>query len=356
MDHYTLLRETALHNFDKLLNYWGVSYQKIGEIEYDFINPTRDDTDFGACRFNIKKGIGADFAGHQFSAKDFSSFGPGFTKEDFSWIGEAGADTNSGFDIIGLCGRLHKINNYKESAGRLALDIKDIDNNVGIVKPTRDIIKKKQQQLELENLTRIRYANETWERCSSISNGEASNSIGRLYLQKRGIRIQINDKIKFHRRIINKEAGRPLPTLLFRISKEPNGELTAIHRIYLDEDGNKANINTPKMALGPIKGAGIWFGEIKDKLYIAEGPENALSLLCMGKSPVVSTINATNFPNLSIPENVKIIVLCPDNDKAGIYNTKKALKTYAKKGRKIIVKFPRQGKDWNDILLERQNG
>lgn len=348
MDHYTLLRETALHNFDKLLNYWGVSYQKIGEIEYDFINPTRDDTDFGACRFNIKKGIGADFAGHQFSAKDFSSFGPGFTKEDFSWIGES---TNSGFDIIGLCGRLHKINNYKESAGRLALDIKEIDNNVGIEKPTRDTIKKKQQQLELENLTRIRYAAETWEKCKDIS-----NTIGEYYLRKRGISIQINNQIKFHGQILNKESNRFLPTLLFRVSNKSDGELVAIHRIYLNSNGEKANVINQKMALGPIKGAGIWFGEVKDKLYISEGPENALSILCMGKSPVVSTINATNFPNLSIPENVKIIVLCPDNDKAGISNTKKALKTYAKKGRKIIVKFPRQGKDWNDILLERQNG
>lgn len=349
MDQYTLLRETALHNFDKLLLYWGIHYQKIGEIEYDFINPSRNDTDFGACRFNIKKGIGADFAGHKFSDEDFAKFGQGFTKEDFSFLGESGQDTNSGFDVIGLCGRLHKINNYKESAGRLALDIKEID---GIVKPTVALIKKKQEQLELDNLNRIKYAAQTWNKCSPIC-----DTIGENYFRGRGIDVQSLRGVKFHRQILNREINKFTPTALFKVSSRPEGDLQAIHRIYLSADCcKKAEVSQPKMALGPIKGAGIWFGEVKDKLYIAEGPENALSIVCMGKSPVVSTINATNFSNLSIPENVKVIVLCPDNDKAGIANTKKAMKAYAKKGRKIIVKFPREGKDWNDILLERQNG
>ena len=45
---YDQLREKALANFELLLNHWGIEFQLIGEHEYDFLNPTRQDDNFGA--------------------------------------------------------------------------------------------------------------------------------------------------------------------------------------------------------------------------------------------------------------------------------------------------------------------
>ena len=351
MNRYTILRETALLNFERLLEYWGIQYYKVDSNEYDFINPLRNDTNFGACRFNTKKGIGADFAGTAITDDQFASFGSGFTKEDFVFVGDNGADTNRGFDIIGLCGRLFKIDNYQESASRLIDNLKEIDKHKNILKITPKLIKEKEQERELLSLKKLNTAKHTWSKCEYIQ-----NTLGETYLKNRGIYISGEDgAIKYKERIYNSETSSFIPALLFYVSEQRGSDLTAIHRIYLSEDGKKANLNQPKMALGIIKGSGIWFGgEVTNKLYIAEGPENALSILSMGRSPVVCTINASNFGNLTIPDSVTNITLCPDNDKAGISNSKKALKNYAKKGRKIKLAFPPKGKDWNDILLERK--
>jgi len=348
MDRYTPLRETALCNFDKLLSYWDIVYQKITDDEYDFINPLRHDTNFGACRFNVKKGIGSDFAGSIFTAEDFAKFGAGFTKEDFSSLNESTEVTNWGFDVIGLCGRLHKISDYKESAKRLAIDLKDIENNIGITKITPEYIKNKEKQREQLNLSKLKFAKKTWSICQNVE-----GTPGETYLRNRGISQFGEGVTKFHGQVFNKESNTLLPTLLFKITEDPNGDIQAVHRIYLSERGDKAALKIQKMALGAIKGNGIWFNkEIKDKLYIVEGPENALSILSMGRTPVVSTINASNFPNLTIPDSVKVILLCPDNDKAGIYYSKKALKAYSKKGRIIKIILPPPGKDFNDLLVE----
>lgn len=348
VNKFTPLKETALINFDKLLDYWQINYQKISECEYDFINPTRNDSNFGACRFNTKKGIGADFAGTSFTSDQFAMFGVGFTKEDFAGLSEAGATTNWGFDVIGLCGRLHQISDYKESARRLITDLKEIENNIGIINLSKKDIIKKEQLRELETTNKVKYAAKTWEKCSPID-----GTLGERYFAKRGIHSIRNFDIRFHKQTKCAENGQLVPTVLFRVSKVPTGDLQAIHRIYLSENGEKAALLNPKMALGPIKGAGIWFcDKVGDKLYIAEGPENALSIVSMGRSPVVSTINATNFSNLDIPEHVKIIILCPDNDKAGVENANKALRKYKKKNRVIKIVLPPPGKDFNDLLLE----
>lgn len=348
VNKYTALKETALINFDKLLDYWQLNYQKISDTEYDFINPSRDDSNFGACRFNTKKGIGADFAGTSFTQQDFDKIGAGFTKEDFIGLGETGSSTNWGFDIIGLCGRLHKVSDYKESAARLIADLKEIESAVGIINLSKREIEKKEQLRSVAQENKIKYATKAFERCSPIEGTE-----GERYFKARGISKFSGFGIRYHPAIISKESGRTHPAILFGVSAKYGGTIQAIHRIYLNERSDaKAELASPKMALGPIRGAGIWFGEVNDKIYIAEGPENALSILSMGRGPVVSTINATNFSNLSIPDSVKIIILCPDNDKAGIFNSKKALKAYKRKGRVIKIALPPPGKDFNDMLME----
>lgn len=349
MSQYNQLKELALANADKLFSFWGLDYIQINKHEYDFRNPTRQDRNFGACRFNIEKGVGADFAGSNFTKEDFAKIGMGFTKEDFTYIPEA-KQTNWGFDIIGLTQRLYNCNNYKEAAEFLRCQLQDLSKKEILLTPNSNAhIKRKEKQLE-NQLLKVTYAKRAWEISNNIE-----NTLAEKYLISRDIILTEQDKkvLKFHPKIMNKEVGKAIPCLLIKVQKTPESELAAIHRIYLSESGNKATIKQPKMALGSIKGLGVWFGTPSDKLWIGEGVEEALSIRSMNRPFAVSTINATNFHNLTIPDYVKEIVLCPNSDEAGKRSCQKALKEYKLKNRRIKVAIPPPGKDFNDLLREK---
>lgn len=355
---YDELREQALANFEVLLDYWGIEYRKIDTYEYDFINPTRQDTNFGACRFNVDKNRGADFAGTSFSSRDYTSLAPGFSKEDFA-SSSAVEQTNWGFDIIGLCQRLHKSSSYNDAARLLKDHLRDISENVNLVVPAADAAARRQHEQNIKNQKLIHYANKTWGLCKT----NLENTEGEVYFLSRGLTPR-EKNIRFHPKIINKELNRAVPTLLFKVQENPEGPLVAIHRIYLKDNGlGKADVANPKMALARIKGAGIWFGTPGEILYIVEGPENALTVRHFGIPFSVSTINSTNYGSLTLPNYVKTVVLVPENDAAGQAAYNKAVTAYTAQNKKVklaklpAIKLP-TGKmlDINDTIKASSNG
>ena len=354
MLNLTTIRETALFNAVILFKFWKLDYQQINNDEYDFLNPLRKDKNFGACRFNIKKGVGADFTGYAFSSEDYSQIGQGFNKEDFSSTKDQ-KYANFGFDIIGLCQRLHKCASYTEAAKLLSFQLQELSKKELVVVPRIDSADKRVESKKLEADKKLKIARKTWEICSPIK-----NTLGDTYLKSRKIYLKENqENIRYHSKILNMELKKTIPALLFKVQKSPDGSLQAIHRIYLRPDGQgKADVKMPKMALCNIKGCGIWFGEKNKVLCIVEGPENALSILSLGYDFVVSTIDASNFSNLTIPECVRKIVLMPDGDKAGVESAKKAKEEYEKLKIPVSVVFPPKKKDypkwdWNDELVFR---
>lgn len=353
LNRYAALKERALTNALMLFNYWKLDYMQVNEHEFDFLSPTRDDNSHGACRFNIRKGTGADFAGSStLSQQDFSKFGLGFDKSDFAAI-EKGTVIKNGFDIIGLCQRVYNISTYKEAAQALRADIATLSKGASFIKISREAVNKREHERNTHNLAMLKIANRAWNYCRPVE-----NTLGEKYLKSRGIYIKGLDNIKFHPSIMCKEINKFIPALVFYVSSKPQGLLAAIHRVYLDENGNKAALEDPKLALGSIKGNGIWFGSPCERLHVIEGPENALSIKSMGFEFCVCTVNATNFANLTIPSFVKTVVLCPDPDAAGKANAIKAIRYYAQQKKEVKVTFPPSRKlengklaDWNDILM-----
>lgn len=357
MRKFDMLRETALANLEVLFDFWGVEYAKINANEYDLIATWRQDSSFGAVRFNSFKGRGSDFAGVSFTERDYKLIGNGFTKDDFSGIGSE-TNTSKGFDIIGLCAKLYNCDTYKAAADRLATDLHTISRRTEIKRPDDEAVTRRDRLMAEQNKYMIEAAQKAWNACRKIP---FEFSKGDVYLTHRGLPYvaQRETNVRFHPKVINKELGRALPALLFKVQTQPLGPLVAVHRIYLSDDGfDKAEVSNPKMAMARIKGAGIWFGTPGPKLCIAEGPENALSIRELGFDFVVSTINATNFANLTIPEYVTDVVLFPDPDPAGVANTHKAVEEYTRQGKKVDVKFPPEKVvnnkllDWNDIIQE----
>lgn len=354
---YDSLREHALANFEVLLDYWKVEYRPINSNEFDLIAKWREDADFGAVRFNTFKNRGSDFAGISIAGLDPTLLGNGFDKGDFAgFTGET--NTNSGFDIIGLCQRVYNLSDYRTAAERLVIDLQTLSKDKSLAVPSMDAAKQRAEALAEQNRDKIKYAQKMWKFCKAIPLKESK---GDIYLTARGLPFiyQKEKVIRFHPKVMNSELKKPVPTLLFKVSYGPDTELIAIHRIYLSDDGwTKANVSNPKMALASIKGAAIWFGTPSNRLAIAEGPENALTIRELGSSFVCSTINATNFANIKIPEYVEHIELYPDPDDAGRINCQKAVAAYHGQGKTVVVKYPPQTRvedkllDWNDILQE----
>lgn len=340
---YVSLKERALLNFEHLLHFWNITYTKIGADEYDFLNPTREDKSFGACRFNTTKGIGADFAGSAFTESDFKFFGKGFSKEDFVGFAKDTRNANWGFDIIGMCQRIHNLRGYKEAAAKLQGDLKEIKKRgIKLLEATKEAILERERKIQEDKNKKLKIAELAWNTCKPIK-----GTIGEKYLNSRGIYIKEEEKsLKFHPKVYNSELKKEVPVILLKVTKEPNGLLTAVHRIYIKSDGSnkRDDISENKTALGAVKGCGVWFGTPKEKLYVVEGPENALTYRCIGFEFVVCTIYGTNFHDLTIPEYVETVVLCPDEDKPNKNKTGKefvikAINEYQKQNKKVKVVY-----------------
>lgn len=366
--NFFLLKEKANTNILVLFEYWGLTYTKINDDEYDFINPTRKDTNFGACRYNIAKGLGADFAGTSFTEFDYLQVGLGFSREDFIGF-QGGQSTNIGFDVIGLVQRLFTCSSYTDAAKLLDKQLSDIKSKVGLQEISLEQITKKQYEREQQSLKKISIAKRTWSICIPIQ-----KTLGETYLNSRMIFLEQNEaSLKYHPKVWNQELKSTCPALILKCSNSCTSTLRAIHRIYITPQGFKnSNLKNPKMVLGNIKGLGIWFSQEKlssdatpqhnkyTTICIAEGPENALSIRSLGYELVVSTIDAANFANITIPDNIQEILLFPDSDQAGEIAAEKAYKAYNKIAKVKVLFPPNRNKspkwDWNDeIRLLRGN-
>lgn len=349
IDQYSLLREDALANIERLFVLWELDYIKINNSEYDFLNPSRIDKNFGAVRFNVDKGLGADFANVAFNKDDFSSIGKNFDREDFGFAKNKAI--SYGFDIIGLCQKVNGLASYREAAKTIKTQLGSLKNAIQAPLDAHILREEKRAKDKLERLS---YAQKLLRYTVPYV-----GTVGEIYLKSRAIVLETPDSsIRFHPRIMCAEAKRTFPALVFPIRQSPDSEITGIHRIYLDDTGlHKAPVTNSKMALGEVAGNGIWFGNPGEKLFIAEGPENALSLIVSGAEFVVCTISASNFPNIKIPRCVTKIVLCPDPDEAGMKAATRAKRNYSSAFRKVTIKFPKliklpNGKlaDLNDVL------
>lgn len=326
--NYAALREQALANFELLLTFWKLDYKKISSTEYDFLNPTRKDSNFGACRFNIQKGLGADFAKHTYTDSEFKSFGKGFDANDFASFSQYG-EINSGFDIIGLTQRLYNLNTYQEASKALENVLKKLSEDNDLIKITQAQIDKREQEIKEGKQKRLDYANKLWKHARDIT-----GTPGATYFEFRGILGVTEPSIKFHYNVWNTELKIHIPCIVFKVSKDIDSELQAAHRIYISKCGTrKAYLKESKLALGEIKQGAIWFGEPDLKLYVAEGPEEALSIRYgFEKKFVCSTVYSNNFHNIIIPPYVDTIVLCPDDmdSGAGKESALKAISKYSK--------------------------
>lgn len=161
------------------------------------------------------------------------------------------------------------------------------------------------------------------------------------------------------------EAGqRPTwhPAMIARVDPSDQarvaGERAAIHRTYLNTDGGKADVASPRKMMGAMPtGAAVRLMPHENILGIAEGIETALSASLLFNVPVWAALTADLLQAWEPPAGVETVMVFGDTDvsmtgQAAAYALGRRLKV---KGLTAIVELPqRWGSDWNDVLIERR--
>lgn len=138
------------------------------------------------------------------------------------------------------------------------------------------------------------------------------------------------------------------------------GKFITLHRTYLTADGSKAPVHSAKkLASGAVENGVIRLYPAGGVVCLAEGIETALSVHALTGLPawsVVSLSGMKRFGPETIPDGVRTIRICGDNDRsyagaAGAYELASRLRR-SRPELEVSVHIPQAaGTDRNDVLL-----
>jgi DNA primase len=179
------------------------------------------------------------------------------------------------------------------------------------------------------------------------------------YLRGRGLSPPPAPVLRFMARCWNRETGRQLPAILARVD-DADGNFVAVHRTWLCADGSgKADLRDPKMSLGSRRGGAIRLAAAASLLAIAEGIEDALSVIVAAGIPAWSAVSKSGFGSLQLPAEVREVLIVADHDGngSGELAARRAGERWAGEGRRVRLWLsPRVGEDANNLLLKGEKG
>ena len=183
------------------------------------------------------------------------------------------------------------------------------------------------------------------------------------YLEGRGIELpSAPNEIRYLERMPHKsEAGvkSEWPGMLARFTA-PDGKSATLHRTWLKEPGEKADLKgeEKKLMPGPVPcGGAVRLGPVQDTMGIAEGIETALSASMLFGITVWSALSKGGVAKWKAPEGAKNIIIFADRDanfsgQNAAYALAYRLST---EGKNVEVRMPdrEEGKDFNDMLTKK---
>lgn len=197
---------------------------------------------------------------------------------------------------------------------------------------------------------KIRRAQKIWSQSRPYFS-ERHHIVGRRYLALRGLLPNPwPEDMRFHFCAYNFTTEKRHTSIVCAV-RDVSGEVIAVHQTFLTSESKKISGDGVKARLlhGAVKGGAIRLASATNRVALAEGVEDALSVIQCTPWPCWATGGASNIPDL--PEAIREVLLCPDNDAAGHAWAQKAGKRYTREGRTAKVAMPPHGaKDWNEAL------
>jgi hypothetical protein len=162
--------------------------------------------------------------------------------------------------------------------------------------------------------------NKVWESSVPISAREAEPA--RLYLAKRGISMRPPPALRFHPSLAYHDGEKitGYHPAIVSVVQSADGSPGSIHRIYLDQNGLKAKVDSPKKLMAYPESVKLIGGAIRLAspgyiLGVAEGVETALAAMEGTAVPVWATVNAMMLERFEPPEGVGWIIVFSDKDR-----------------------------------------
>ena len=194
-------------------------------------------------------------------------------------------------------------------------------------------------------------ARRLWRRCRAIDGTHAE-----AYLHARGLARCRFPALRYHPALLYRDGGgvRRLPALVAAVTAHDGDVITGVHRTWLDpQRPAKANLSSPRKALGRIFGHAVRFGDPADgaSLLVGEGIETVLSLVTA--SPEITAAAALSAGSLGAfapPAGTARLVIARDNDEEGERASLRLARRCARAGVAATVIVPR-GTDFNEDLL-----
>lgn len=179
------------------------------------------------------------------------------------------------------------------------------------------------------------------------------------YLQKRGLS-GMPKTLRYSTKVWEPETKKPQRAMLATFQL-PDGEAVTIHRTYIDGEGNKLSIKSPKKIMPTIKkmtGGAVRLYEYNPAapspvLGVCEGIETAIAIHEHYSMPVWPCLSAVLLEGFIPPDEVTHLAIFGDNDKN--YTGQKAAYTLANRmaiERKIIAEIEIPDMVGDDILDE----
>lgn len=182
------------------------------------------------------------------------------------------------------------------------------------------------------------------------SGAPAIGSPVEAYLRARSITIPPPPSLRYVQACKYGPSGIWLPAMVAAV-QAPDRRVVAVHRTYLDPSGTrKAQVHTPKMALGPIGDGAVRLAAAGARLGLAEGIETALSAMQLFGIPCWAALGA-RMDKVVVPFTVEEVTIFADNGGPGREAAEKAAARFTSEGRAAVLRFPPEGDgDWNDTL------
>lgn len=157
-----------------------------------------------------------------------------------------------------------------------------------------------------------------------------AGTLAAAYLASRGIDIDPgNGAIRFHPRCHYRASSddppdvRPAWPAMIAAVTDDAGQISGVHRTWLDPASGKAPVACPRRAMGNLLGHGVRFGPAADVMAAGEGIETLLSLReVLPDMPMIAGLSAAHLAAIHFPEPLRRLYVARDNDAAGSWAMK----------------------------------
>jgi len=188
-----------------------------------------------------------------------------------------------------------------------------------------------------------------------------AGTVAEAYLQNRGIAITPDLRaLRFHPRCFYRTTDEATganryevwPALLATVT-DLEGKVTGLQRTWLDPSGrDKAQVPSPRRALGEIAGHGVRFGTVDDVMAAGEGLETVLSVrTVLPAMPMAAALSANHLAVFRPPPTLRRLYVAQDNDATGRRAAQQLSCRAQAGGIEAITLAPRL-KDFNDDLRQ----